>query len=73
MAEYREKGEVEKPILSDEELKERSLSEASIEGIEIKDEDGSEELNVRRLMATVSVCVYQCMYAIIGFLARCSE
>ena len=46
MAEYQEKGEVEKPILSEEQAKERTLSEVSVEGIEIKDEDGNEALNV---------------------------
>ena len=46
MAEYRDKGEIEKPILSDEQVKKRTMSEVSVEGIEIKDEDGNEALNV---------------------------
>ena len=46
MAEYRESGEVEKPILSEEAAKERSLSEVSVEVIDIKDEDGDKALDV---------------------------
>ena len=48
MAEYQEKGEVERPLVSEEQAKKRTLSEISVEGIEIKDDDGNEALNVRR-------------------------
>lgn len=47
MAEYQQKGEVERPLVSEEQAKERTLSEVSVEGIEIRDEDGNEALNVR--------------------------
>ncbi len=46
MAEYRDKGTVEKPLISDKQIKERTVSEVSVEGIEIKDENGNETLNV---------------------------
>ncbi|XP_011403697.1 PREDICTED: restin homolog [Amphimedon queenslandica] len=44
MSEYIEKGSVEKPILSDDELRDRSLSELSVERVNIEDTEGDEEL-----------------------------
>lgn len=44
MAEYLEKGEVEKPILSEEAAKSRTMSELSVENMEIEDVAGSEQL-----------------------------
>ena len=46
MAEYLEKGEVEKPILSEEAAKSRTMSELSVENMEIEDVAGSEQLKV---------------------------
>ena len=46
MSEYIEKGSVEKPILSDDELRDRSLSELSVERVSIEDTEGDEKLKV---------------------------
>ena len=48
MSEYKEKGSVEKPIVSDDELRERSFSEISVEKVEIEDSEGDEKLKVRK-------------------------
>ena len=42
------KGSVEKPILSDDELRDRSLSELSVERVSIEDTEGDEELKVTK-------------------------
>ena len=46
MMEYKEKGSVEKPILSEEAARERTLSEQSLEAVEIVDTVGDQQLMV---------------------------
>ena len=46
MAEYREKGEVEKPLLSEDVVRGRAFSEQSVEDVDIEDEIGDEQLKV---------------------------
>ena len=46
MAEYKEKGEVEKPLLSEDGVRGRALSEQSIDDVDIEDEMGDEQLKV---------------------------
>lgn len=49
MAEYRESGMVERPILADNAARERAMSEKSIDDVEIEDTIGQEELKVKSL------------------------
>ena len=46
MMEYKEKGSVEKPILSEEAARERTLSEQSLDAVEIVDTVGDQQLMV---------------------------
>lgn len=47
MTEYQEKGTVEKPILSKEEVRDRAVSELSVENVEIVDANGDKQLQVK--------------------------
>ena len=46
MTEYKEKGSVEKPILSEEAARERTLSEQSLDAVQIVDTIGDQQLLV---------------------------
>ena len=46
MSEYQKKGTVEKPILSEEEARDRAISELSIDNVEIIDTAGDKQLQV---------------------------
>lgn len=60
MSEYMEKGSVEKPIVSDDELRERSFSEISVEKVKIEDSEGDEKLKVHKS------CDPSCDHHVIG-------
>ena len=71
MTEYKEKGSVEKPILSEEAARERTLSERSLDAVEIVDTIGDQQLLVNNDVVMTSldniyiymyVCMYVCMY-----------
>ena len=49
MMEYKEKGSVEKPILSEEAARERTLSEQSLDAVEIVDTIGDQQLMVNNV------------------------
>ena len=44
MAEFKEKGEVDRPIVSTEETRQRGFSETSLEEVKIDDNAGDEQL-----------------------------
>ena len=44
MAEFKEKGEVDRPIVSTEETRQRGYSETSLEEVKIDDNAGNEQL-----------------------------
>ena len=58
MAEYRESGMVERPILAERVARERAMSEKSIDDVQIEDTIGQEQLKVKKLEGNVCVCVY---------------
>ena len=69
MTEYKEKGSVEKPILSEEAARERTLSERSLDAVEIVDTIGDQQLLVNNDVVMTSldniyiyIYMYVCMY-----------
>ena len=68
MTEYKEKGSVEKPILSEEAARERTLSERSLDAVEIVDTIGDQQLLVNNDVVMTSldnIYIYVCMYVCI--------
>ena len=47
MAEYRESGVIERPILVDQVARQRALSEKSVDDVQIEDTVGQEQLKVK--------------------------
>ena len=81
MTEYKEKGSVEKPILSEEAARERTQSERSLDAVEIVDTIGDQQLLVNNDVVMTSldniyiymyVCMYVCMYMYILYITYCN-
>ena len=70
MTEYKEKGSIEKPILSEEAARERTQSERSLDAVEIVDTIGEQQLLVNNDVVMTSldniyIYMYVCMYVCI--------